>query len=150
VRFRDDFPLPDPGFEPTRPFWDGAARGELVVPRCDACARWVWYPDGACRFCGATSYVWSRVSGRGTLFSWSVVRRAFIPQLADRVPYVTGLVTLEEDPAVRMVTFVVDAAAEALRAGMPMHVVFRPLRFAGVQGEVVAPLFAPSPPAAEA
>jgi uncharacterized OB-fold protein len=144
MQFRSAFPLPDTDWPPTREFWAAAARGVLAVPRCDACGRYVWYPDGTCRFCGAHEATWTRVSGRGRLFSWSVVRRAFIPQVADDVPYVAGLVTIDEDPAVRIVTRIVDCAPEALRIDMPVRVVFRPLRFAGVPGEVVAPLFVPA------
>ncbi len=144
MKFRDDFPLPDLDFAPTRPFWEAAARGELVVPRCDSCRRYVWYPDGACRFCGAGALTWTRVSGNGRLYSWSVVHRPFIPQLADAVPYVAGLVTIDEDPAVRIVTRIVDGAPEQLRIDMPMRVVFRPLRFTNVTGEVVAPMFVPA------
>jgi hypothetical protein len=144
MKFRHDFPLPDVEWEPTRPFWAGAARGELVLPRCDACARWVWYPDGACRWCGSAARTWAPVSGRGRLFSWSVVHRAFIPQLADLVPFVTGLVAIDEDPAVRLATLVVDCAPERLRIDLPVGAVFRPLRFAGVAGEVTAPLFVPA------
>ena len=83
------------------------------------------------------------VSGRGRLFSWSVVRRAFIPQLAADVPYVAGLVAIEEDPAVRIVTRIVDCDPTLLRVDMPVRVVFRPLLFRGVQGEVTAPMFVP-------
>jgi len=144
MKFRSEFPLPDLEWEPTRPFWAGAARGELVLPRCDGCGRYVWYPDDACRFCGAAARTWVPVSGRGRLFSWSVVHRAFIPQLAERVPFVTGLVTIDEDPAVRLVTFVVDCPPEQLRIDLPMRAAFRPLRFAGVAGEVTAPLFIPA------
>jgi len=138
-----DFPLPDVTWEPTRAFWAGAARGALVIPRCDACARYVWYPETPCRHCGGGHLAWSEVSGRGRLFAWSVVHHAWIPQVADRLPFVTGLVALHEDPAVRLVTYVVDCAPDALRCDMPVHVVFRPLRYAGVSGEVVAPLFVP-------
>jgi hypothetical protein len=144
VRFRDDFPLPDTDWPPTQPFWAGAARRELVLPRCDACRRFVWYPDGACRACRAASYTWTRVSGRGRLFSWSVVHRAFIPQLADAVPYVAGLVAVEEDPAVRLVTRVVDCDPAVLRVDLPMHAVFRTLRFPGSARTVTAPMFAPA------
>ncbi len=143
MRFRAEFPLPDVAWGPTRRFWEGAARGELVLPRCDACARLVWYPDGACRWCGGTAHTWSPVSGRGRLFSWSIVHRAFIPQLADLVPFVTGLVAIDEDPAVRLATIVVDYPHDSLRIDMPVTVTFRPLRFAGVDGTVTAPLFAP-------
>jgi uncharacterized OB-fold protein len=145
VKFRDDFPLPDTDWPPTREFWAAAARGELSVPRCDACARFVWYPDGACRWCGGGALTWTRVAGRGSLFSWSVVRRAFIPQFAADVPYVTGLVALEEDPAVRLVTRIVDADPAALRVDMEVRVVFRPLRFPDLARSVVAPMFTPLP-----
>jgi len=144
TRFRSEFPLPDVDWPPTQEFWAAAARGELALPRCDTCRRWRWYPDATCRFCGSTSSTWTAVSGRGRLFSWSVVRRAFIPQLAADVPYVAGLVSIEEDPAVRIVTRIVDCEPAALRIDMPVQVVFRPLRFAGVRGEVTAPVFVPA------
>ena len=144
MKFRAEFPLPDVDWEPTRPFWAGAARGELVLPRCEACGRYVWYPDGACRFCGGASLRWTRTSGRGRLFSWSIVHRAFIPQLADLVPYVTGLVAIAEDPAVRLATLVVDCPSDRLRIDMPLVATFRRLRFAGVSGEVMAPMFRPA------
>jgi uncharacterized protein len=144
MKFRDDFPLPDVEWAPTRPFWAGAARGELVLPRCDACRRFVWYPDGACRWCGGDAQTWTPVSGRGRLFSWSVVHRAFIPQLANLVPFVTALVAIDEDPAVRLATYVVDCALERLRIDLPVQAVFRELRFAGVAGAVPAPLFVPA------
>ena len=144
MRFRHEFPLPDVEWPPTREFWAAAARGELAVPRCDACRRYVWYPDGTCRSCGSQAATWTAVSGRGRLFSWSVVRRAFIPQLAADVPYVAGLVVIDEDPAVRIVTRIVDCEPAALRIDMPVQVVFRPLRFAGVRGEVTAPVFVPA------
>lgn len=145
VKFRDDFPLPDTDWPPTREFWAAAARGELVLPRCDACRRFVWYPDGACRFCGAATQAWTAVTGRARLFSWSVVHRAFIPQLAGDVPYVTGLVAIDEDPAVRLATRIVDAEPARLRVDMRVRVVFRPLRFPGVARTVAAPMFTPVP-----
>ena len=64
-------------------------------------------------------------------------------KFADRLPFVTALVALEEDPAVRLVTYIVDCDPDTLRCDMPVRVVFRPLRYAGVRGEVVAPLFRP-------
>jgi uncharacterized OB-fold protein len=137
------FPLPDVAWEPTREFWAGAARGELRITRCDACGRYVWYPEPPCRYCGAAQLTWTTVSGRGTLFSWSVLHHAWIPQFIEQLPFVSGLVALEEDPAVRVVSYIVDCAPEALRCDMRMQVVFRPLRYPGVAAEVVVPMFAP-------
>jgi uncharacterized OB-fold protein len=137
-------PLPDPDFAPTRPFFQGAARGRLCIPRCRACRAWVWYPEESCPGCGEASPVWEDVSGRGTLYSWAVVRRALWKPFADRVPYATGLVALEEDCAVRLVTTLVDCTPDELRVGLPVHAVFRPLRFAEEARELVVPFFTPT------
>jgi uncharacterized OB-fold protein len=150
-----DFPLPDVDWPPARPFWDGAAAGELRLPRCPACGRIHWYPEGPCRRCGAPTGAdadagagsplrWEPVSGRGTLFSWSVVTQVFLPQFRDLVPVVPALVAVDEDPDVRLVTRVVDADPADLRVDQPVRVVFRPLTFAGVAGSVAAPLFVPA------
>ena len=139
-----DFPLPDVSWEPTREFWAGAARGQLVITRCDACGRYVWYPESPCRHCGGPHLTWAAVSGCGTLFSWAVLHHAWIPQFKDQLPFATGLVALAEDPAVRLVSYIVDCAPQALRCEMPLQVVFRPLRYPGVAGDVIAPLFKPA------
>lgn len=151
---RDDFPLPDLADADTAPFYDGAAHGELRIPRCDACRRFVWYPRTPCPHCGGEHLTWTATSGRGTLFTWAVVRRAFLPAFADKVPFVTALVALDDDPSVRVVGYVVDPGGEplgadgGLRAGLPLQAVFRPLRFTTVPGrEVVAPMWTPAPTA---
>ena len=139
-----DFPLPDVTWEPTREFWAGAARGQLLITRCDGCGRYVWYPESPCRFCGAKRLTWTPVSGRGTLFSWSVVHHAWIPQFATQLPFITALIALAEDPAVRIVSYLIECAPHTLRCDMPVRVVFRPLTYPGVAGQVMAPLFAPA------
>ena len=137
-------PFPDLDVALTRPFYAGAERGELCIPRCGGCARLVWYPRESCPHCGGDALSWEAQSGRGTLFSYAVVHRALWKPFADKVPYATGLVALEEDPAVRVVTTLVDWTPEILRVDLPVHAVFRPLRFAGSEASVVVPFFAPT------
>ena len=138
---RDDFPLPDVNDPLTAPFFAAAARGELVITHCNACDEYVWYPQRRCPHCEG-ELTWKRMSGRGTLFSWATVQRAFLPAFADRVPFVTALVALEEDPAVRVVTYVVEAEPETLTADEPVRATFRPLAFSTVPGKsVVVPMF---------
>ena len=140
---RADFPLPDVEDPVTAPFFAGAARGELRIPRCARCGRFVWYPESACPGCGGETE-WVAVSGRGSLFSWAVVRRPFLPAFEDKVPFVSALVAIDEDPSVRVVSYVVDCEPESLVAGMPLAADFRPLSFATVPGrEVVVPVFRP-------
>jgi uncharacterized protein len=143
MNVRPDFPLPDVEWEPTREFWAGAAQGRLVIPRCDGCGRLTWYPQPTCRHCQSTAFTWSTMSGRATLFSWVVVIHPFLAQFRSKVPFVSALVALAEDPAVRLATEIVDVAPSSLRFDLPVEAVFRPLSFEGVEGSVVAPLFRP-------
>ncbi len=139
---RDDFPLPDADEALTAPYFAGAARGELVIPRCDECRAFVWYPEARCPHDGG-ALTWTPVSGRGTLFTWAVVRRAFLPAFEDRVPFVTALVALDDDPAIRLCTYLVDAEPGDLVADAPVAATFRPLEFTTVPGRsVVVPMFA--------
>jgi uncharacterized protein len=143
---RATFPLPDVDDPLIAPYFERAARGELAVPRCDACGQYIWYPQPRCPVCDRDRITWQAVSGRGSLFSWAVVRRAFLPAFAERVPFVSALVALVEDPAVRIVSYVVDAEPAALVPDMPMTVRFRPLTFPTVPDHaVVVPMFTPSP-----
>jgi uncharacterized OB-fold protein len=142
---RADFPLPDLTWEPTAPYWAGAAEGELRIPRCDGCGRFNWYPHEHCDACGGGSFTWETMSGRGTLFSWVVVTHPFLPQFAGLVPFVPALVALEEEPAVRIPTRIVDTDPDELVFDMPVEVTFRPISFTEVEGEVTAPLFVPAP-----
>ena len=141
---RTDFPLPDVDDAITAPFFAGAAAGRLVIPRCEACDAFVWYPVERCPGCDGTP-VWTPVSGRGTLFSWAVVRRAFLPAFAEQVPFVTALIALEEDPFVRVPSYVVDADPASLTADQAVVVDFRPLRFPTVPDRsVIVPMFRPA------
>jgi len=141
---RPDFPMPDPDWEPTREFWAGAARRELRIPRCNHCGRLRWYPTEMCRFCQGEELTWETMSGRATLFSWVVVTHAFLPQFREKVPFIPALVSLDEDPAVRLSTELVDVSPDQLAFGQPVEVTFRGLQFAGVEGSLLAPFFAPS------
>jgi uncharacterized OB-fold protein len=138
---RADFPLPDLDEPLTKEFFAGAARHELLIPRCDECDRWVWYPEETCPGCGG-GLTWTRTSGRGRLFSWAVVRRPFLPAFAEMVPFVTALVSLDEAPEVRIVTYVVDVDPAGLAADLPLQVAFRSLTFPTVPDRsVTVPMF---------
>lgn len=79
----------------TRPFWEAAARGQLVRPVCDSCGRSRFPPQFACPRCGGESWTWTASSGRGTVYSASVVHRPPSPDFA--VPYVVAVVDLDDE-----------------------------------------------------
>jgi hypothetical protein len=139
-----ELPIPDLTFAPTRPFFEAAARGELRIPRCEACGRWQWYPAERCGGCGGERLAWALASGRATLFSYAIVHRALLKELAPLVPFVTALVALEEDPAVRLATRIVDCEFTALRVEMPVRAVFRPLGYPSAPWDLVVPFFTPA------
>ena len=137
---RDDFPLPDVDDSLTAPFFAGAA-WELLITRCEACAVFVWYPAEHCPSCDG-ELTWTVV------LAWAPCSRGqscvarFLGAFADRVPFVSALVALNEDPAVRLATYLVDADPDTLRADEPVRVTFRPLSFSTVPDKsVIVPMF---------
>jgi uncharacterized OB-fold protein len=107
----------------TRPYWDAAAAGQLLLRRCGACGRAHHYPREFCPHCWSEDVTWERASGRATLYTWSVVHRNDLPPFGSRTPYVAAVVDLAEGP--RMMTEVVDCAEGALKVGMGLEVAFR-------------------------
>ena len=90
-----DRPLPRVDGD-AKPFWDAARDGRLLLQRCTACGAWRFPPGLVCRSCASTSAEWVAASGRGRLHSVTVVHRTPIAAFRDDVPYVVGLVDLDE------------------------------------------------------
>jgi uncharacterized OB-fold protein len=105
----------------SRPFWEGLARGELRIQRCDSCGKAVFYPRSICPHCFADRLSWITASGRGTIYSYTVAHQAFGPFAAD-APFVVAIVELEE--GVRMMTRIIDAPRERVAVGVPVRVNF--------------------------
>ena len=125
------YPVPD---AETAPFWDAVAAGRLDLQRCRSCRRHVFYPRSLCPHCGGLDLEWVTVSGRGTVYSFTVVHRAPAEFQAE-APYVVALVELEE--GVRMLTRLIDVEPSAVRVAMPVEVTLR--------GEPRLPYFRPRP-----
>jgi uncharacterized protein len=142
-----DFPLPDPDCPLTGEFFVGAERGELRIPACSDCEQLVWYPEPRCPYCGSERLAWTKMSGRGRLYSWTVVRHAFVPQYAELTPFVVAVVALEEDESVRVVGRMASGSESDLRCDMLVRAVFEQLTYPGVEGAVWAPFFQSAEPA---
>jgi uncharacterized protein len=82
----------------TRPFWDAASEGHLLVQRCGDCGRAVLYPRAICPGCWSGDLSWEEASGEGWLRSFSVVHKPGHAGWLPAVPYVVGLVELVEGP----------------------------------------------------
>ena len=109
----------------TQFFWDGVARGELMILRCQNCGTFIHPPRPVCRVCLSMDLAPEKVSGRATLYTWTIAEQAFHPYFADKLPYVYASVELVEQPSLRLVTNIVDCAHEDLRVDLPLEVDFR-------------------------
>lgn len=112
-----------PDYDFTRPFWDGIAAGELRLPRCSACQAWQWYPLPGVEHCADGSLDWTPVGPHGSVFTFTVVRRPFLPDATKAdVPLTTVLVELDDAAGVRLVGRLADGIDPSV--GMRVTAVF--------------------------
>jgi uncharacterized OB-fold protein len=97
------------------PFFDGTARGELMIKRCDACGHHLRPVALACTVCHGADLSWAVASGEGTIVSWVVVHGRDGATVA-------GVVELREGPW--MDARLVDVDPAALAVGHPLAVRF--------------------------
>ena len=124
-----------PGRDDT-PWWEALRRHDLVIQRCTECGTWRHPPGPVCASCHASAARFERVSGRGRVFSYTLVHHPVHPALADRVPYNVALVELPDAGGVRVVTNLVDVAPGDVRVGLEVEVVFE-----DVDDELTLPRF---------
>jgi uncharacterized OB-fold protein len=114
----------------TKMFWDAAREGRFLVPFCSACGKAHWSPRANCPFCASDKIEWRNASGKGTIYTFSVMRRA-------KDPYAIAHVTLAEGPT--MLTNIIDCDFDKLKIGQPVTVVFQE-----TEGGPPAPMFKPA------
>jgi uncharacterized protein len=107
------------------PYWAATREQDLQLQRCRACGRFTFYPRVICPSCGQSELEWTTASGRGTVWSFSVVHRAVSQAFKASVPYVVALVELEEGP--RMMSNIVDCDPDDIAIGQQVEVVWEPL-----------------------
>ena len=122
-------PVPTPDSDE---FWRGCLAGKLRMQRCDECGELNWFPRGVCVNCSSSALTWTDLSGRGTVYSFSVVSRP--PNNSFPPEYVLALVDLDEGP--RVMTHLVDMAPSDAAIGMSVAV-----RFDQRSDEIALPVF---------
>lgn len=123
--------IPAPLINPeNQPYFDAAARGELLVGKCHGCGEYHFYPRVLCPHCFSDHTEWVVSRGTGTLYTYSTLHRG-APE-----PYTIAYVTLDE--GVTMMTNLVDCDVTTLAIGQPVRVVFK-----DAEGGVKIPMFTP-------
>lgn len=116
-----------------RAFWTAGREGELRIVRCNGCGYYIHPPSPRCPRCLSENVEPSPVSGRGRVYTYTINRRAWSPDL--EVPYIIAIVGLDEQPDLRLMTNIVGCSADEVAIDMPVQVEFRE------QGDVFAPVF---------
>jgi uncharacterized OB-fold protein len=107
-------PIADPD---TEQFWLAAKDGNLMIGHCNSCGEKHYYPRGMCPHCGSAKVELIRSSGKGEIYSWSVLRRA-------DPPFAIAYVTLDEGPT--MMTNIIECDLDNLHIGQRVELKFSP------------------------
>ena len=115
--------MADPRFDPienpdTEAFWTGLRDGRLLIQQCGACRTHRHPPNPTCSTCLSAEHEWIEASGRGVVWSYSVVHEP-LDGWPGELPYTVAIVALEE--GVKMVTNLVAGSEAAVAVGAPVE-----------------------------
>ncbi len=134
--FPDGMPMPMADAT-TLPWWQAAAEHRLVVQKCSSCGVTRLPPAPVCGSCRSMESEWQEVSGRGEVYTYTIVHR---PMAADQaLPFVVAVVALDGSGGLRMISNVVGIEPEKVEIGMPVEVVWEDM-----SDELAVPRFRPT------
>lgn len=107
------------------PYWEATRERRLVLQRCRACDRAIFFPREACPTCLGTDFEFRPSTGNGTVYASSTMPGPANPTMAGREPYVVALVDL--DDGVRMLTNLVGDDVTSAAVGDRVRVAWEPL-----------------------
>ena len=91
----------------------------LSIQYCPLCQQYIFYPRELCPHCWQGGMEWKKSSGRGQVYTYTIVRKSYLPEFAHRVPYIYALVELEE--GIRIPSNIIDCPVEQVKIGLPVE-----------------------------
>ncbi len=134
-----DYKKPLPQADPvTQPYWDSLKAHAMQIQRCNDTGKFFFYPRGLSPFTLSGNISWEPVSGKGTLYAFTIVQLNRAPGFADELPYVVALIELDE--GVRLMSNLIDVTPnpESVKIGMPVELVYD-----DVTDDITLPKFRP-------
>lgn len=122
-------PAPKPNHYLDEEFWGHCAKGMLCFQCCLDCETWRHIPRFMCASCGSERWGWRQSHGRGKLYTWTVCHMPMSPEFENDFPY--AVLVVEMDEGVRMTAGLRGMDYRELSVGLPMEVVFEPLKEGG-------------------
>jgi uncharacterized OB-fold protein len=109
----------------TAPFWEGARQSRLMIQRGKRTGKLIMYPKKYSPHDYTEKIEWIQASGKGKIYTYSIVYRHATQEFQGDMPYVLAVVELEE--GVRMCTNIVDTPIEKIACDAPVEAVFSPV-----------------------
>lgn len=107
-------------------YWEAARQHRLAMLRCADCRMWVHPPREACARCQSFNLAAETLSGKGKIYSWSVMRTKGNPGFDGKLPYAVVVVELDEQKGLITVGNI-DCPLDAIDIGLPVQVTFEKL-----------------------
>jgi uncharacterized protein len=114
-------PMPEPS-PWSKQYWDYCKQHKLYIQQCTNCEQYIMYPKLFCPHCLSENLNWVESSGKGKIYSFTIVHSNPPSAFMEELPYVIAVVELEE--SVRLLTNIVESNFEEIRCGAPVSVVF--------------------------
>jgi uncharacterized OB-fold protein len=105
--------------EDNAPFLAGWREGRLLLQQSREGGPLFFYPRPICPYTGSADLIWTEVSGRGRIVSFSLVHRPNHPSFNEEVPIVLAEIALEEGAS--LLGRIVGADAAAIETGMSLE-----------------------------
>ncbi len=123
--------------EETKPYWEYCKKHKLRMQKCTQCGHIRFPISNICPECHSLESQWVQLSGKGSIYSFTVYRVAYHPAFKDDIPYVLAIIQLAEEP--RMESNIIGCQPEEVRIDMPVEVSFE-----DVTDQVSLPKFRPA------
>lgn len=108
-----------------KPFWEAAREEKLIIQYCKDCRKHIFYPRVHCPFCASENVNWVEASGKGTVYTFTVVENNAPSAFINDMPYVVAVIKLEE--GVQMLSNIVGCDPADVTFDMPVTVTFEKL-----------------------
>ena len=128
---------PIPVIQPwTKEFWKATKKGKLLVQHCNDCNINIFFPKKVCPECWSENLSWIESTGKGKVYTFTVMMDMVEPKFMGDLPYVLAMVDLNE--RIRMTTRIVHCKLENVSIDMDVEVVFD-----DISPECSLPMFQP-------
>jgi len=121
----------------SRTFYSAARQRKLLIQYCTKCQKTIFYPKFFCPHCLGSELDWIESRGHGKLYSYTIVHSAAPEAFKLAVPYVIGVIDLDE--GARMLSWIVECDHSDIQCDMAVQVTFKDL-----DDEVALPMFKPA------